>query len=129
MSEVLKIWAATAWAAAGATLATSTMTQISASGCRAALASPRPLAAQLLRPRFEHVTFIVPLYAKSAATMLALSGEELRLDEHSELGPIDRQFTCRGGTVSPAKSILSQFESRCKAAELEVATSRKVKMM
>jgi hypothetical protein len=66
---------------------------------------------QLLRAKFQRVTFIVPAYAKSAATMLALSGDTLLLDEHSELGPIDPQFTFPNGVVSPAKSILNQFES------------------
>lgn len=51
------------------------------------------------------------MYAKSAATMLALSGNSLYLDQHSELGPIDPQFNFQGrGTASPAGGILSQFE-------------------
>jgi hypothetical protein len=62
-----------------------------------------------LRARFDDIRVIVPVYAKSAATMLALSADELVLDEHSELGPIDPQFT-RGSTVSPAQGILEQFK-------------------
>jgi hypothetical protein len=64
---------------------------------------------QLLRAKFKHVSFIVPVYAKSAATMLALSGNDLFLDENSELGPTDPQFTFGGGQ-SPARSIIRQFE-------------------
>ncbi|MHB8693082.1 MAG: SDH family Clp fold serine proteinase [Solirubrobacteraceae bacterium] len=57
-----------------------------------------------LRSQFKHVQVIVPVYAKSAATMLALSGDELMLDQHSELGPIDPQFS-RANAVSPAQNI------------------------
>ena len=62
-----------------------------------------------LRSQFKHVQVIVPVYAKSAATMLALSGDQLMMDEHSELGPIDPQFS-RANAVSPAQSILDQFD-------------------
>jgi hypothetical protein len=66
---------------------------------------------QQLRASFDRVTFIVPMYAKSAATMLALSGEQIYLDEHSELGPIDPQFNFPGrGVPSPAGGIIGQFE-------------------
>ena len=34
---------------------------------------------------------VVPLYAKSAATLLALGGDEILMGENSELGPIDAQ--------------------------------------
>lgn len=66
------------------------------------------LVAQL-RSRFNDIDVIVPAYAKSAATMLALSANELMLDEHSELGPIDPQFTI-GNSASPAQGILDQFK-------------------
>jgi hypothetical protein len=66
---------------------------------------------QLLRGTFGRVEFVVPLYAKSAATMLALSGDRLLLDENSELGPIDPQFTFPAtGRASPARSIIRQFQ-------------------
>lgn len=68
---------------------------------------------RLLRRRFSHVRFIIPGIAKSAATMLALSGNELLMDPNSELGPIDPQIvrqTGRGIVVSPAQSIIDQFE-------------------
>jgi hypothetical protein len=35
---------------------------------------------------------VVPLYAKSAATLIALSGDEILMGETSELGPIDGQI-------------------------------------
>lgn len=59
---------------------------------------------QLLRSRFDPIRFIVPHTAKSAATMLALSGNEILLGEAAELGPIDPQF----GSV-PAGAAIDQF--------------------
>lgn len=67
----------------------------------------------LLRQKFTDVRFIVPNVAKSAATMMAMSGNMLILDEPSELGPIDPQFIFRregNPVVSPAHAILKQFE-------------------
>jgi hypothetical protein len=68
---------------------------------------------RLLRQKFEDVRFIVPNVAKSAATMMAMSGNTLVLDAPSEFGPIDPQFIFRrdgGAIASPANAILAQFE-------------------
>lgn len=45
-----------------------------------------------IRDKFKHVRFIIPNMAKSAATMMVLSGDELLMDDRSELGPIDPQI-------------------------------------
>jgi Serine dehydrogenase proteinase len=68
----------------------------------------------LLRARFSHIRFIIPDIAKSAATMLAMSGEQLVMDERSELGPTDPQmiFTQEGRViVAPAQAIKDQFKT------------------
>lgn len=68
---------------------------------------------ELLRARFQRVRFIIPNVAKSAATMMAMSGEELLLDERSELGPTDPQMLMiRDGQqiVAPAQAIKDQFQ-------------------
>lgn len=68
---------------------------------------------RLLRQKFTDVRFIIPNVAKSAATMMAMSGDLLVLDGPSELGPIDPQFIFhREGNpfISPAHAILGQFE-------------------
>jgi hypothetical protein len=68
----------------------------------------------LLRDRFSHIRFIIPSVAKSAATMLAMSGEQLLMDERSELGPTDPQmiFTQEGRMiVAPAQAIIDQFKT------------------
>jgi len=68
----------------------------------------------ILRKRFEHIRFIIPDAAKSAATMLALSGNCLLMDERSELGPIDPQvfIPTQGGYIFvPADTIIQGFEN------------------
>jgi hypothetical protein len=63
----------------------------------------------MLREHFNHIRFIVPNMAKSAATMLALSGDEIMMDERSELGPIDPQIQINGNFV-PAQTLIDGFE-------------------
>lgn len=68
----------------------------------------------IIRTKFRHTRFIVPSVAKSAATMVALSGDELIMERDAELGPIDPQFRFvkADGTavVAPAQAIIDQFE-------------------
>ena len=66
-----------------------------------------------LRSRFTHIRAIIPVAAMSAATMLALSCNEIIMARHSQLGPIDPQFiiaTPEGPRSAPAQAILDQFE-------------------
>jgi hypothetical protein len=48
--------------------------------------------ARLFQRRTEDFFTIVPLYAKSAATLLALSGREIIMGRDSEIGPLDVQL-------------------------------------
>lgn len=68
----------------------------------------------MLRNKFKHVRFIIPNIAKSAATMMAMSGNEVLMDANAELGPVDPQLVFRKGdnTVvqAPAQAIVDQFE-------------------
>ena len=67
----------------------------------------------LLRARFNPIRFLIPHTSKSAATMLALSGNEVLLGEAAELGPIDPQlqFVTEQRPVSvPARAAIDQFE-------------------
>jgi len=64
---------------------------------------------EMLRSKFRSVRFIITGAAKSAATMLALSGDSILMDRSAELGPIDPQVLVRG-RYSPAGSIIEQFE-------------------
>ncbi len=42
--------------------------------------------------RFERVNIVVPFWAKSAATLLALGGTEIIMNEFGEFGPLDTQL-------------------------------------
>jgi hypothetical protein len=68
---------------------------------------------EYLRTRFDHIRAVVPLAAMSAATMMALGADEIVMGAHSQLGPIDPQFTLttpEGPRSAPGQAILDQFE-------------------
>jgi len=62
----------------------------------------------MLRNKFRHIRFIIPHSAMSAATILALSGDEILMFQRSQLGPIDPQIS--GPTSGPAQSIIDGFD-------------------
>lgn len=62
-----------------------------------------------LRAKFTNIRFIIPAFAKSAATMLVMSGDEILMDRDAELGPIDPQMRTQNG-FSPAEAIQEQFK-------------------
>lgn len=61
----------------------------------------------LLFRRFgaKHLEFIVPRWAKSAATMLVCAGDRILMTPVAELGPVDPQIT----TLNPLEGRLEQF--------------------
>lgn len=66
-----------------------------------------------LRTRFDHIRVIVPVAAMSAATMIVLAADEILMGNHSQLGPIDPQFTIHtpeGPRSAPAQAIKDQFD-------------------
>jgi len=66
----------------------------------------------LLRENFTRINFLIPNAAYSAATMLALSGNEIWMDDRSTLGLIDPQIiitTPSGVTSAPTQAILDAF--------------------
>lgn len=69
---------------------------------------------KVIRLRFSPVRFIIPVTAKSAATMLALSGDEILMPPSAELGPIDPQFRLADGAggfvMTPAQVLIDQFQ-------------------
>jgi len=76
---------------------------------------------EYLRTRFDHIRVFVPVAAMSAATMVALGADEIVMGAHSQLGPIDPQFsiiTPEGPRSAPAQAIKDQFDlakEECKA--------------
>lgn len=60
----------------------------------------------LLREKFEHIRFILPGNAFSAATLIAFSGNEILMSRTSTLGPIDPQIN-----GFPARTFVRGFEN------------------
>ncbi|HYN50778.1 MAG TPA: hypothetical protein VES62_07615 [Thermoleophilaceae bacterium] len=66
--------------------------------------------ARLFRHHYRRVEFVVPDFAMSAGTVLAMSGDEIHMDYSSILGPIDPQVPRPGGNdFVPALGYLEQF--------------------
>ena len=61
-----------------------------------------------LRSKFQYIETIVPVYAMSGGTMIALGSELVVMGRQSQLGPIDAQMPLTTGFVS-ASSIIGQF--------------------
>lgn len=60
-----------------------------------------------LRPRFNHVGFILPDIAMSSGTIFSMSGDEIIMTKDSYIGPIDPQVKNKDGNLVPAQSILT----------------------
>jgi hypothetical protein len=61
--------------------------------------------AKIIDGRFRgKVTYIVPRFAKSAATLLVCGGDKIMMGETSELGPLDPQIPQADGTYISAKA-------------------------
>jgi hypothetical protein len=73
----------------------------------------------ILRSKFTDIRFIITGSAKSAATILVMSGDNLLMTEAAELGPTDPQEYVGNPRPSPAGAILDQF----KLAKKEVSRS------
>lgn len=63
----------------------------------------------LFRHHYSHVEFVVPNYAFSAGTILAMSGDAIWMDYYSRLGPIDPQVEI-DGQMLPALGYLVRYE-------------------
>ncbi len=56
------------------------------------------------------IDFVVPNYAMSAGTVLAMAGDAIHMDYFSILGPIDPQVYNRDGKLVPALGYLAKFD-------------------
>lgn len=65
---------------------------------------------EMFRHHYRYVGFVIPNYAFSAGTILALSGDDIYMDYYSRLGPIDPQFEAAPGRWVPALGYLKQWE-------------------
>lgn len=64
---------------------------------------------RLLHQKYQEVAVIVPGYAKSAGTIIAMAGDEILMGPESALGPIDAQLMWQGKTFS-ADALLKGIE-------------------
>jgi hypothetical protein len=82
-----------------------------------------------IRHYYEHVSFIVPDYAYSAGTVLAMSGDAIYMDYYSRLGPIDPQVELANGHMVPALGYLIQWERLLKKAKDGTLTQAEQELM
>ncbi len=64
---------------------------------------------RLLHGKYKHVAVMVPGYAKSAGTIIAMAGDEILMEPASALGPIDAQIFWQGKVFS-ADALIEGFE-------------------
>lgn len=66
---------------------------------------------QLLRKHCKKLNLIVPIYAKSAATLFPMAADEIIMGEFAEFGPLDPQIPEKQGTGMRYSSALNPFKS------------------
>jgi membrane-bound ClpP family serine protease len=81
-----------------------------------------------LRKHYSPVEFIVPNYAYSAGTILAMSGDAIYMDYYSRLGPIDPQVDTGGKTV-PALGYLEMYNRLIQKAQKGTITAAEVGLL
>jgi len=64
---------------------------------------------KLLRGKYNDITVIIPGYAKSAATIMAMAADDIMMGPASALGPIDAQLSWQGKNFS-ADALLEGME-------------------
>lgn len=68
----------------------------------------------VMRSHYERVSFVIPNYAYSAGTVLALSGDKIFMDYYSVLGPIDPQYRNTDGNYLPGYGYLAEYRKLIK---------------
>ena len=69
----------------------------------------------VMRAHYQRVSFVIPNFAYSAGTVLALSGDDIYMDYYSVLGPIDPQEPdAEGGRLLPGVGYLAKFKELAK---------------
>ena len=62
-----------------------------------------------IHSKFQYVEVVIPTFAMSAGTMIALSADKIIMGRQSQLGPIDPQMIMNGRSFS-ANSVKAQFD-------------------
>ncbi len=84
---------------------------------------------RILRAHCDVLSVIVPFYAKSAATLVAISADELHMTPYAEVGPIDPQVADpQTGYPIPAHSIAQalKFISSCEDRLVKLSLTEKL---
>lgn len=63
----------------------------------------------VMRKNYKKVFFVIPNFAFSAGTVLALSGDKIFMDYYSILGPIDPQYRTAEGQYLPGHGVLQKY--------------------
>lgn len=71
----------------------------------------------IFRHHYRTVDFYVPDYAYSAGTILCMSGDDIFMDYHSVLGPIDPQVQNKEGKFVPALGYLDKINDLIELAK------------
>ena len=82
-----------------------------------------------LRHHYDFVEFIIPNYAYSAGTVLAMSGDAIWMDYYSRLGPIDPQVPNKSGRMVPAMGYLKQYERLIQKAKDNSITLPEIQLL
>jgi hypothetical protein len=77
---------------------------------------------ELLRERFPVLDAVVPVYAKSAATLICLAADEILMGQISEVGPLDTQVMERKEGEKRAASALNPFKTLSMLREFVLET-------
>ncbi len=82
-----------------------------------------------LRHHYTTVDFIIPNYAYSAGTVLAMSGDAIYMDYYARLGPIDPQVENLSGKQVPALGYLEKYNSLINKSERGEITAAEVQLL
>lgn len=84
---------------------------------------------EMFRHHYDVVDFVIPNYALSAGTVLAMSGDSIHMDYYSRLGPIDPQVEMDNGRMVPALGYLIQYERLLAKANAGKLTGAEIQLM
>jgi len=84
---------------------------------------------ETIRYHYASVEVVVPNYAYSAGTVLAMSGDSIHMDYYSRLGPIDPQVRNAEGRWVPALGYLKMYDRLLEKAASHTITPAEVNLM
>lgn len=84
---------------------------------------------ETLRYHYRVVDFVVPNYALSAGTVLAMSGDAIHMNYFSRLGPVDPQVHSSTGQQVSALGYLIQWERLLEKAKAGTLTAAEASLM